>query len=91
MERPGPASQGLQPFPRSHGHRKRQTWYSRLDECSEQRFPLVQNAEKHGYRFSVIDSERYDELHNFMLNGQNDRIEAWLAKRRVVRETRRVA
>lgn len=41
-------------------------------------FSLVQNAEKRGYRFSVIDSERYDELHNFMLNGQSERIEDYL-------------
>jgi len=43
-------------------------------------FSLVQNAEKRGYRFSVIDSERYDELHNFMLNGQNDKIEDYLRR-----------
>jgi hypothetical protein len=43
-------------------------------------FSLIQNAEKRGYRFSVVDSERYDELHNFMLNGQNERIEDYFRR-----------
>jgi hypothetical protein len=38
-------------------------------------YPLIQIAEKKGYRFTVLDLNRYEELHNHMLAGERDRIE----------------
>jgi len=38
-------------------------------------YALIQVAEKAGYRFAVLDLNRYQELHNLMISGQRDRIE----------------
>jgi hypothetical protein len=38
-------------------------------------YALAQNAEKRGYRISLIDSESYEKLHEFILSGQTDKIE----------------
>jgi hypothetical protein len=40
-------------------------------------YPLKENAIRKGYRFSIIDKARYEELHHFMLTGQRDKIESF--------------
>lgn len=40
-------------------------------------YPLKENATRKGYRFSIIDKSRYEELHHFMLTGQRDKIESF--------------
>jgi len=37
-------------------------------------YPLAQNAENRGYRVLLLSREGYDELHNYMLGGQGERI-----------------
>jgi len=38
-------------------------------------YPLMKIAEDKGYRFVVLDLNRYEELHNHMLAGEKERIE----------------
>ncbi len=43
-------------------------------------YPLIGIAEKNGYRFTVLDVTRTEELHNHMIAGRNDRIEDFFRK-----------
>lgn len=40
-------------------------------------YPLKDNASSKGYRFAIIDRPRYEELHHFMLTGQQEKIESF--------------
>lgn len=44
-------------------------------------YSLITDAEKRGYHLAVIDSERYDELNDFMIDGETRRIEEYFRHR----------
>jgi hypothetical protein len=44
-------------------------------------YSLITDAEKRGYHLAVIDSERYDELNDFMIDGETWRIEEYFRRK----------